>query len=246
MISIGLGLLYNFHKDKKYNKKRKSPIRLFVKLINIICITMFICVSLCDLIHFILTEKYDKPLNDLLFIDIRIIGDILYFSSSLLLYSILMSRLYSIFQNTAYFISWRISFLFICMVVIYIICATFFELDLIKYERNGSNNVSEHRMIICALLIIDDIALNILVLLLFVIRLRRIVLDIAYDEVSTQIDVESTFSEKQIRERSRSFTNTLSHKMNLYTATDKKAKLILIMTRLTVLWYVYIKLNHCC
>ena len=79
-----------------------------------------------------------------------------------------------------------------------------------------------------------------LVLGLFVNKLRRIVLDIAKDEVATQIyDSKTTFNEHKTRETTATFTHSLSQKINLHTTPDRKAKLLLVMTRLTVLWYVF-------
>lgn len=147
-----------------------------------------------------------------------------------------MVKLYSIFINTIYRISWRITLLFILLVIIFIFGATWFELDLALFEKEGVHVVAQHRIMACILLIIDDIILNMVVLGLFVYKLRKIVLDIAEEEVTTQFyDVKCEFNEKQIRERSSSFTYSLSEKINLHSTTDRKAKLLLIVTRLTVL-----------
>ena len=136
-------LIYRFIKNtKRYSqlrKTRKRTITPYIKFFNIFCICMFMSVPGVDLTHFILTEITDKPLDDDLYTKIRMIADCLYFASSLLLYILLMVKLYGVFRNTTYQISWRITFVFICMMIIFIVCAIWFELYLAIFQKRWSS-----------------------------------------------------------------------------------------------------------
>ena len=150
----------------------KFRIRPIFQLTAVICITSYVGTSIVDIIHISMADK-QKDIN-LLSSRFKIIigiGDLLYFNGSIVLYIILIYRLYSSFKSTIYAIS-RCAIIFfaisliLCSIIMLVYCI---EIMVIYDITLGGY------LWICIMGF--DLFLNISMLTLFIYKLKQIIVD---------------------------------------------------------------------
>ena len=103
-------------------------------------------------------------------------------------------------------------------------------------ERKA-NEIADKRVTFIIILIIIDGILNISICTIFVQKLRKLVLSLALDELNNR---NQKFSSQQLETPTHALKLQLIQSVNLDINADRKSKLIKVMTRLTILWYVII------
>ena len=218
---------------------KANNINPWIRGINILCITIFLSVSSLDLSHIMLSEELDENLYDVAnhFNAIRLSSDLLYFISSLLMYTIFIIKLYVMFSGTMYSVTYRFITVYAFMLSAFIICAILFERDFLFFHRVKANKVERDRLPYTVSLIFMDVLLNASICWLFIVKLKQIVLELAMDELRTspRRPIIENFTNEQVKSRSKSFVDSLQSEINLDEYDDTKTKMLLIMTRLSIL-----------
>ena len=252
MILILCLLIYKLYCIKANWKKLR--INSYMKVTNIGCVILFILVSMLDLYHLIRSEISDELISRHFEI-VRISSDALYFASSLLLYIILVTKLYMVFSDTTYSISKYFIAIFCILMILFLIAAFMFDYELIEIEnkpfdsRKDTDELTDQRVPEIVVLICVDICLNCIVSWLFIAKLRQVVLNISMEQLNGK-EIMNEFQER--RERVNIRSNSLQQALETALLgdqddQDRKQKLLVVITRLTLLRYVFVskfELNH--
>eukprot|EP01084_Bolivina_argentea_P312704 541389_1 len=160
------------------HNKRSRKISQFQQILHIICFTAIILTSLFDAAHGFVamitnTNLFGKASLKSLVI-IELFADIFYYTNSLLLYIILIHRLFSTFTNTSFAISVYFFYFISFQIMLQIILMTLYCMNLAIF--NCITTAWCNRLGVTASLItFNDYILNILLFSLFVNKLRQLI-----------------------------------------------------------------------
>eukprot|EP01084_Bolivina_argentea_P005217 9858_1 len=222
-ISVIIIILFVY---RLYNILRK-PLHYFIKYTSIICFIASICNIIGDLIHnywgYLLRDQY--TLYDDHYHIIIAISATFYYIATISLYSIIIYRLYTAFASTVYAMN-RTTIIFIALLMLESIIEAVVVVLLSNYVNHEKWNIKLIKILSIVHMVID-ITLNITVFVLFIKKLRSIIIDIdSNDEKKSFFD-----------EINDSAVNNVSLNLNQKDFLD-------LMTRYTLLSCIAIILNQ--
>ena len=209
-------LLYQMYCPSTKKQDKVHKISAFQTRAHIICFCCILFTGACDIAHAVGAELTGTSLmTEIRWISYLIMAaDFFYFSSSVLIYSILIHRLHSTFYNTIYGLS-RSSVLFAIFIIsIQSILMILYTLNVgFNYHQNASDGDSKWIHVggvLSAFILTLDAVLNFFLFALFIRKLRQ--------SVMLRLDSDT---------ESMTITDALSHKSN--------TKILDVITKQTLL-----------
>lgn len=160
------------------SSKGRNQISTVQRRVHIICFCCILLTSVCDMAHSfaaIITDSSLVPELDWI-VGIEIAADFFYFLSSLLIYLLLIDRLYSTFQHTIYQLTQSTLTMLFVMIGIQCLFMTAYCID--QWIDSHTDSSIWYRVSggISACVLIFDILLNLFFFALFIRKLRQSVL----------------------------------------------------------------------
>ena len=209
--------------------KPKHKMHSIHQILSIICMSSCIATSIADILHIYIGKQKDLDLLHKSFRYIEAIGDMFYFASTLLLYIILINRVYSSFKLSAHAMSNKSIFFWIIVISILIILMMAYCVQLMVIYSLELN------VYFWITVTMYDIFLNIAMMILFTYKLKKIVVS-SYDHHGSSL-------EDSLITATHEHSVTLSYVSEIELDQNKR-KYVQLIAKITVLGLMSILCNQ--
>lgn len=250
---IAVELTAFLYKSNKYYRKCNKFVFLTTSAIIITYGNVVI-----DCYHVWDSFEYTKKSGNIVgpkFTIIMCVSDVFYYVANIFTYIVFIHRVYYTFKNSRYAIR-KIHLVFLTIILVMDTVAIFiYVFCLTTFFANAQNSSTDMLLIVLSFDTINDIAINITLLYLFLTKLRRIVLNLNFQSIdelsSTQqqhndrstliqnvgnsketIDIDHDNNESTETDENLDFENMYSDIFNL---DDKQKEIVYIMTKVSLL-----------
>eukprot|EP01084_Bolivina_argentea_P261996 442946_1 len=199
---------------------------------------LYLSATLIDISHASLSYYSGIKMKDPHWNYIKFVADFLYFAGSTVLYINIVGRLYLTFKSTVYRLKIPVLLCIMCLITLSI-----YVMLMYCYIIIALNNDYLSWSATCDILLMTlDILLNIIILILFIVKLRQLIINVTINNLT--IEAQSTSVESTLDDSQTSRLLLANQKLDKF-AIERRERLIRIVTRHTILSCIAIICNQC-